>query len=73
MKARALANGEVVELDEGAAEQLIGAGIYEPVAEQPKPKAPEPPAPKQPDPKKSTKVEPLTTEDMPVVPTKKAK
>jgi hypothetical protein len=81
MKIRAKANGDVVDIADDAANPLIEAGIYEAVATRrgtPKrpaktsPPAPKAPAPKAPAPEKSTKVEPLTTEDMPV-PTKRLK
>ena len=54
MKIRAKANGEVIDASEEAAKELIEAGVYEPVDEPAD-------APK----KKSTKVEPLTTENTP--------
>lgn len=58
MKIRAKANGDVIDLSDDTARELIEAGIYEPVdAETSTP---------------STTVEPLTTEHMPVR-TKKAK
>jgi hypothetical protein len=60
-----LANGDVREISEAAARQLIGAGICY-TAEEPKKDAPKK-EPKKSD--KPTKVEPMTTEDFPV-PTK---
>jgi hypothetical protein len=49
MKIRALANGDVIDVSEETANELITAGIYEAVAEA----------------TTSTKVEPLTTKDIP--------
>lgn len=49
MKIRAKANGDVIDVTEETAKELIDAGIYDVVDE----------------PKKSTKVEPLTTKDTP--------
>jgi hypothetical protein len=71
MKVTYLANGDVREISDVAARQLIDAGICTAVAEPPKKE----PVKKEPQPKqpadKPTKVEPMTTEDMPVVPTKR--
>jgi hypothetical protein len=66
MKVTYRANNEVREISDAAANQLIDAGICAAVAEPPQ-------EPAKKEPKKSdkpTKVEPMTTEDMPVVPTK---
>jgi nitrous oxide reductase accessory protein NosL len=65
MKIRAKANGDVIDVLDDAATMLLEAGIYERVEE-------EQPAPKTPAQKKSTKVAPMTTDDMPG-PTRKAK
>jgi hypothetical protein len=51
MKIRALVNGDVIDVSEQTASELIAAGIYEAVNE----------------PQTSTKVEPLTTKDSPSV------
>lgn len=61
MKIKAKANGDLLEIDDAAAKTLIDAGVYE-AADEPKKKPAEKPA------EKPTKVEPLTTEDMPTVP-----
>jgi hypothetical protein len=83
MKIRAKANGDILETDDAAAKELIDAGIYEAVATRgatpkspaktPPPPAPAAPPPKAPAPGTSTKVAPMTTEDMPSAPAKKVK
>lgn len=60
MKIRAKANGDVIDVSEETAKELIEAGIYDAV-DAPKDAA-----------TKSTKVEPLTTKNVPPL-TKKAK
>lgn len=66
MKVTYRANGDTAVLTEEAGRQLVAAGICDAVAEPPK---------KEPPPKKGdkpTKVEPMTTEDMPTPPKKVA-
>ena len=53
MKIKAVANGNVIEADDGAAEQLIAAGIYEKYDEKAE---------------KKTAVAPLTTASLPKKP-----
>jgi hypothetical protein len=71
MKVRAVANGDVIDLPENS--ELIAAGIYESVEETKnvptKPSTPSTPsAPKPATPPSTTKVEPLTTNDVPTPP-----
>lgn len=68
MKVRSKITGTVIDLSDEGARTLIAAGIYDAVESPAKPE----PTPKK-EPKKSdkpTKIEPLTTEDTPFVPTK---
>lgn len=67
MRIRARQTGDVIDLEDEGAQTLIDAGIYDAVESK---KAPPPKKPDKPD--KSTKVEPLTTEDIPVPPKKAA-
>jgi hypothetical protein len=75
MQIRAKANGDVIDVSDDGARTLVDAGIYDAVVEPMKtPPAKTPPtAPTHPAPEKSTKVAPMTTEDMPTAPAKKAK
>lgn len=67
MKLRSRVNGAVIDINDEGGNTLLAAGIYDAI-DEPKPSK-EPPK-KQPAPDKSTKVEPLTTEDMPTPPKK---
>ena len=67
MKIKARVSGDVLEIGDEGARTLIDAGIYDAV-EPPKKDPPKPPK----KPEKSTKVEPMTTEDMPTPPKKVA-
>jgi hypothetical protein len=62
------ANGDEREISEEAGMQLLAAGIVDAIESKQKepPKGPPKPAPKKPS-DKPTKVEPMTTEDMPTV------
>lgn len=68
MKIRAKANGNVLELADGDAEALLATGIYEPLDTR-KPNVPAQPAAapakRASARKESTKVEPMTTQDVP--------
>jgi hypothetical protein len=64
MKIRSRVTGEIRDLSDEGARALIYAGIYDAVEEKKDPKAPK----KEKEPAQPTKVDPLTTEDMPVPP-----
>jgi hypothetical protein len=68
MKIKSRVTGEIRDLSDEGARTLVYAGIYD-LVEPPKEPKKDPPPKKADKPEKSTKVEPLTTEDMPV-PTK---
>jgi hypothetical protein len=64
MKIKSRVTGEIRDLSDEGARALIYAGIYDAVDP---PKAPKKPA-KDKEPEQPTKVDPLTTEDMPMPP-----
>lgn len=70
MKIRAKANGNVIDADDGAAQQLIDAGIYEAYDEKAEKKAAKaaPAEPQKLTKDSSTAVRPMGTSDIPKAP-----